>query len=104
MLFFLVAKDGTDKDALARRLAVREQHIALSEEAIKKGEQILGCAILNDNKEMAGSIMLVDFEDRKKLNEWLENEPYVTGNVWDDIEIYPCQIGPSFQHILKKTS
>lgn len=98
----LIAKDGTDPDALKRRLAAREQHIALGDEAVRTGEQILGCALLNAQDAMCGSVMLVDFEDRAALDRWLEKEPYVTGHVWQDIEIYPCRVGPSFQHVLNK--
>ncbi len=102
MLFMLIAKDGTDQNALKRRLAVREDHIALSDQAIRRGEQILGCALLSENNEMCGSVMLVDFENRETLDHWLENEPYVTGKVWQDIEVYPCKVGPSFQHVFAK--
>lgn len=98
----LIAKDGKDKKALQRRLSVRDRHIALSEEAIKTGEQLLGCALLNENDEMCGSVMLVDFENREDLDKWLEKEPYVTGQVWQDIQVYPCKVAPSFQNMLTK--
>ncbi len=102
MQFLVIARDGKNKNALQRRLNARERHIALSDEAIKKGEQIFGAAMLNENKEMCGSVMVVDFPDRESLNKWLENEPYVKGNVWDQIEVMPCKIGPSFEHIISE--
>ncbi len=97
MQFVLIGFDGEDEQALGRRMAVRDQHIALSDEAVKRGEQIMGAAILSDDGAMKGSVMIVDFPTREDLDQWLESEPYVTGGVWKDIQIYPCKIGPSFQ-------
>jgi uncharacterized protein YciI len=96
MQFVLIAHDGTDSQALSRRMAARSAHIALGDAAIKRGEQLMGAALLNKEGQMCGSIMIVEFENREKLNEWLKIEPYVTGNVWKDIEILPCKVGPSF--------
>lgn len=104
MQFLIIAHDGTDEDALNRRKAERGNHIALSDEAIKRGEQIVGAAILGEDGDMKGSAMIVDFPSRTELDAWLEKEPYVTGNVWQDIKVYPCKIGPSFQHAIPKTS
>jgi uncharacterized protein YciI len=104
MQFLLVAHDGEDPDALARRLAVREQHIAYSNEAIKRGEQLIGAAILSDTGTMRGSMMVVDFPSRVELDQWLEKEPYVLGGVWKTITVYPCKVGPSFEHLFKPNS
>jgi uncharacterized protein YciI len=102
MQFIVIARDGGDEKALDRRMAARAAHIACSEEAIPRGEQILGAAILSDNGEMRGSVMVVDFPSRRELDAWLQKEPYVTGKVWQQIEVLPCRVGPSFQHVLKK--
>ncbi len=102
MQFVVIARDATDEDALQRRMAAREAHIALSEEALGRGEQILGAAMFDDDGRMCGSVMVVDFPSREAVDEWLKVEPYVTGNVWGDIEVIPCNIGPSFQHVLVK--
>jgi hypothetical protein len=96
MQFLIIAHDGEDKDAIERRLAARDTHVALGDEAIKKGEQLMGVALLNEDEQMCGSALIVDFPSREALNEWLEKEPYVTGDVWKKIEIYPCKVGPSF--------
>lgn len=97
MQFVIIARDGTDKKALERRMAVRSAHLELSNEAIKRGEQIMGGALLSEEGQMKGSVMIVDFENREELDKWLQVEPYVTGNVWQDIEVIPFRIGPSFE-------
>ena len=104
MQFLVMAKDGNDEDALARRQASREHHLKYSDFAVQAGEQILGAALLDKDDNMRGSVMIVDFENIDKLKEWLDHEPYITGNVWKDVDIIPCQIGPSFKHVLKKKS
>jgi hypothetical protein len=100
MQFCIIGFDGQDAEALKRRLAVRDQHIALSDEAIERGEQIMGAAIIDDNENMCGSIMIVDFPSQKELEEWLDNEPYVTGEVWEEVQIIPVKVGPSFEKLL----
>jgi hypothetical protein len=44
MEFPLIGRDGTDGGALARRLAVRERHLALFDELSRRGYFKYGCA------------------------------------------------------------
>jgi uncharacterized protein YciI len=97
MQFVIIAKDYKDEKALSRRLAVRDAHIELSNKAIAKGEQLFGVAMLNKNNEMCGSVMILNLPSRTHVNEWLENEPYITGKVWEHVEIIECKVGPSFE-------
>ncbi len=103
MQFVIIAKDGNDADALKRRLAAREAHIAYSDDAVKRGEQLVAAALLDENEEMRGSLMIVDFENIEALHKWLDTEAYITGNVWKDIDIIQCKVGPSFAHLVKKS-
>ena len=48
---------------------------------------------------MIGSTMIVDFESRDELDRYLETEPYVTGKVWENIDVTPCKIPPVFLKI-----
>ena len=92
MQFMIVAYDGTDEDALNRRLAVRDSHIAGAIELKNKGNLIAGGAILDDAGSMIGSTTYVEFESRAELDAWLERNPYVTGGVWRDITITPIRL------------
>ena len=94
MQFIVIARDHNN--ALDKRLAVRGKHVALGDKMAKTGNALYGVALLNEKKEMNGSVYIVDFPSRKELDEWLKNEPYVVGNVWGKIEIIPCIVGPSF--------
>ncbi|WP_034262040.1 YciI family protein [Actinospica robiniae] len=96
MQFMLAGYDGTDPDALNRRLAVREQHIALGDQLRDAGHMLYGGAILDDHGNMTASVLILDFPSRDELDAWLKVEPYVTGKVWEKIDIRPFRVGPSF--------
>ena len=99
MQFVVIAYDGTDEDALKRRLAAREAHIALGDKMVAAKKHLYGVALLGDDDKMIGSVMVVDFPSREGLDAWLAIEPYVLGNVWQKIEITPCKVGPSFLRV-----
>jgi uncharacterized protein YciI len=96
MQFLVTACDGKDEKALERRLAAREEHLKLTEEMFKSGKTLYAAAILDDNDKMTGSVLIVDFPAREDLDKWLEIEPYVKGQVWEEIDIKPCKVGPMF--------
>jgi uncharacterized protein YciI len=94
--FVIIARDATDEKALERRMAARDAHMVMIDEGIATGRNIMGAAIINDEGDMCGSIMTMEFESRAALDAWMKTEPYVTGNVWADIEIIECKIPPKF--------
>jgi uncharacterized protein YciI len=94
MQFVLTALDYTDEDALARRLANREAHLAGAKKLVAEGKIISGGAIMDDTGRMIGSTIHLDFPDRASLEAHLANDPYVTGKVWEKIEIRPAAFLP----------
>src|SRR4051812_38692256 len=95
MQFIVVAHDY--KDALERRLAVRAAHVKLGDTLKAEGKHLYGVVLLDDDAKMRGSVLIVDFPSREELDDWLKIEPYVTGKVWEKIEVIPCKVGPSFR-------
>jgi uncharacterized protein len=92
MQFLVTAYDGKDEAAADRRKAARPAHLEGASHLSKAGNIIVGGAILNENDEMIGSTLCVDFETREDLDEWLANDPYVTGGVWQDITVQPIRL------------
>ena len=88
MQFVVIARDGTDDEAPARRRAVRPTHLEAIQPFVDAGNVLVGGAILSENGEMVGS-MLLEFVDRAALDAWIERDPYVTGDVWREIEVRP---------------
>ena len=41
---------------------------------------------------MIGSTIYVEFESREALDEWIDQDPYVKGNVWQDITVVPIRL------------
>ena len=83
MQFIITAHDG--ENMLEKRMAVRPRHL---EGMAKLGKHIV-CAggLLDDDGKPKGSVLVLDFEDRAALDEYLRNEPYVTEHVWEKIEV-----------------
>ena len=96
MQFLILAYDATDADAINRRMLARAAHVATIDKYKTNGHMHIGAALLDDDDKMIGSIIIAEFPSRKALDVWLAEEPYITGKVWEKIEIKACQIGPSF--------
>jgi uncharacterized protein len=96
MHFLIMAYDGTDEHAPARRLRARERHLASIEALKSEGKALYGAALLNERQEMSGSMVIYQFPSREDLDAYLRDEPYVTGGVWQRIEILPCRVPPVF--------
>ena len=96
MHFIVIAYDGKDSEVSMRRNTVREKHFAGVKKLIKEHKHLYGAAILDDDDKMIGSVLIVDYPSKEILkSEWLNNEPYVTGNVWQEITIKSCKV-PEF--------
>lgn len=89
MQFVVIARDGTDAEALGRRMAAREAHLANMKKLKTEGHYVIGGPFLNDEEMMIGSLLIVDFSDRAGVDNWLANDPYTKGNVWQNIEVLP---------------
>ena len=96
MQYLLLAYDGTDEDALARRMRAREAHLALGAELAADGRLLFATAILDDDGTMIGSMEVLDLPSREDVDAYLAGEPYVTGDVWREITVRPCRVGPAF--------
>ena len=92
MQFILIAYDGTDPDAYDRRMRVREKHLEGAKKLKESGNLIWGGAILDEQQNMIGSVVVYEYENRKLLDEMLREEPYITGNVWQKIDIQPFKL------------
>ena len=95
MQFMVIGYDGTDPDALARRLAVREAHLQQGREMYESGKWLYAAGILNEAGTLVGSLIICDFPSRKELEQqWLEKEPYIAGRVWQKVDVQRVQVAP----------
>lgn len=85
--YFITAYDFTDSEALNRRMAVREQHLAGVRKLKETNNFLMGGAILSPEGQMIGSSLYMQFASEAELQQWLHDEPYATQQVWESIEI-----------------
>lgn len=96
MPFLIKAPDLPD--ALARRMEVREKHLAALAGYKAAGKVLYAAAMENDKGELCGSLMALDMT-REEIDQLLADEPYLHNNVWDRarLEIIPIRPAPGFQ-------
>ena len=83
MQFIVKAYDG--EGMLDKRMEVRPRHL----EGIERIKEHVICAggLLDDEGKMKGSVLIMEYENRAQLDEYLANEPYVQERVWQKIEV-----------------
>jgi len=85
MQFLIHAYDHDD--ALNIRLANREAHIAWLKAA---GPRVLAAGPwMNEAGDMAGSLLIVEMENKDKLNDWLATDPYTKAGLFSKVETAP---------------
>ena len=97
------AYDGKDEGAFERRMSVRPQHLeniaGLNEAGhvvcaggMTNSDVICAGGMTNSEGKLIGSVLIMDFESRDQLDDYLANEPYVKANVWEDIKVEPINV------------
>jgi uncharacterized protein len=82
--YLITAYNGTDENALERRMNVRPFHLEGAKKLKENGNFIIGGAMLNDEGKMIGSTMI--------LQDWIDNEPYIQQKVWEKFEVKPFRV------------
>ena len=90
--YVIIAQDGTDEDALKRRMEVRPFHLAGAKKLKEQNNFVFGGATLDEEGNMRGSIMIVQFETNEEFDHWYANEPYIKDGVWQTIEVKPFKV------------
>lgn len=83
MTFILICEDK--KNSLDIRIKTRKQHLAYLS-SFKKNI-ILAGPLEKKNLDPKGSIIILDFEEKKKVEEFLKNDPYTLANLFKKIKI-----------------
>lgn len=94
MQFLVIARDGTDADALSRRLATRDAHLVNVKKYKEAGNIIVGGALLSAEGTMNGSALIADFPDRAALDAYLNSDPYTLNGVWQTFDVTEMKLPP----------
>lgn len=85
MLFLVHTWDRAG--ALDVRMANREAHIAWLKAA---GDSVKAAGPwLGEDGGMAGSLLIVEADDRAALDAWLDSDPYARAGLFERVEIAP---------------
>ncbi len=90
--YIITAWDGTDDQALDRRMKARPAHFEGAAQLKASGNFILGGAMLDNEGKMIGSTMVLQFETKEQLQAWIDSEPYISSKVWEKIDIKPFRV------------
>ena len=90
MQFVINAHDG--KDAYERRMSVRAQHLENITKYNEAGHVICAGGMTDSEDKLIGSVLIMDFDSRDQLDEYLKSEPYIKANVWEDIIVEPINV------------
>ncbi len=90
--YLITAYDGTDENALERRMTVRPFHLEGVKKLKENGNFIIGGAMLDEEGKMIGSTMILQFESPSELQNWIDNESYIQKKVWEKFEIKPFRV------------
>ena len=83
MQFMIKAHDG--ENMLEKRMEVRPRH--LENMAKVNGKVICAGGLLDDGGKMKGSVLIMDFDSKALLDEYLNSEPYIKEGVWKKVEV-----------------
>lgn len=83
MQFVITAYDGAGM--LAKRMEVRPLHLEGMERL--KEHLIAAGGMLDDEGKLKGSVLILEFQSREEVDDYLVNEIYVKEQVWEKITV-----------------
>ncbi len=92
MQFVLIGYDAKDAKALDRRMAARPAHVEMAKKLKSEGRVVHAGAMLGDDTQMIGSVVVYNVENRAELDLILQKEPYLLGGVWEKTIIKPFKV------------
>lgn len=82
--FIVIAKDKNNFQEI--RLNNREKHLEYITNITSVNIKIAG-PLLGDNKNMKGSMLVIEANNIEEINKFLENDPYNKAGLFQSIEI-----------------
>jgi uncharacterized protein YciI len=93
MGYVLIADDGTDAAAPARRAAARPAHLLSIRAAAEAGQLVMSGPRMPDDHTTTGSLQVFEASEAE-MDAYMAQEPFATEGVWQRTEILPFRIAP----------
>lgn len=90
MAWLVLAFDGIDDNAPARRMSARDAHVAFITQEAEAGRLLLGLPLHDEAGRSRGSLMVLADDPAA----YLAAEPFARQGVWQRIETHPFRIAP----------
>lgn len=94
MIFSVIARDDSKEGTIAKRMSVRPTHVERMFAHKKSGHIVEAGAMINDNGDMIGSVMFVNFENYAEVEAFIKSDIYFEAGVWKSYEIIPLRLMP----------
>lgn len=86
--FCMIARDGTDAEAVARRQRARPAHYVNIQPYVAAGNILFAGGLKDEAGDMVGSVVFAEFPSRAALDAWIAQDPNMIEGVWQSIEIH----------------
>lgn len=94
MAYAVIAFDGEDEGAPARRAVARDRHIAIITAMARDGRLAMGVPLHSAEGRSLGSLMVLDVPGQEGVDAYLAAEPFAQGGVWQRCAAHPFRIAP----------
>lgn len=94
MGYAILAFDGEDAEAPARRMAARDRHLEVLTVWAGDGRLAFGTPLMAADGRAVGSLMLLEVPDETGLRDYLAAEPFNNLGVWKQVTTFPFRIAP----------
>lgn len=93
-MFYLIYSEDND-NSLAKRLSVRELHLARLQELQSQGKLLVAgpCPAIDCNDPgdagFTGSLIIAEFDSLEQAQSWADNDPYISAGVYKKVTVKP---------------
>lgn len=88
MQFLITAYDKQEEGILARRAELRPSHL----ENLSGMNVLCAGPIRDEDGNPAGSYLVMEFDNRDQVDDYLASEPYISGGVWGTCKVDICGV------------
>ncbi len=93
-MYYLIYSEDVE-NSLAKRLSVREQHLARLRDLQDKGRLLVAgpCPAIDcenpGDSGFTGSLIIAEFDDLVTAQQWADNDPYIAAGVYRTVTVKP---------------
>ena len=88
MQYMIRAYDG--EGMLQKRMEVRPRHLENMTQV--KGKVLCAGGLLDEEGKMKGSVLIMEFDTKDGLDDYLRTEPYIVEQVWEKVIAEPMNV------------